>query len=168
MDDNKNKNDSAAAAAANTTNNVNNNNNQIVIDGTNHIAGRLASNVAKLLLNGKRVSIVNCEKIMISGTKSNIIKEYRDFLEIASILNPKHGPFHPRRPDTIIARMIRGMLPRKKPSGKTAHSRLRTYIGTPKQVKSFEKIQLKKATITRTSSKYTTMAELGRTIGWTE
>ena len=30
-----------------------------------------------------------------------IIKEYRDFLEIASILNPKHGPFHPRRPDTM-------------------------------------------------------------------
>ena len=144
------------------------NNGPVVIDGTDHIAGRLASNVAKLLLQGNRVSIVNCENIMISGTRSNIIKEYRDFLEISSILNPKHGPFHPRRPDTIIARMIRGMLPRKKPSGKTALGRLRTYIGTPKEVKSFKKIQLKKSKITKSSANYTTMADLGRTIGWTE
>jgi large subunit ribosomal protein L13 len=140
----------------------------IVIDATDHIAGRLSSNVAKLLLKGNRVSIVNCEKIMISGTRSNIIKEYRDFLEISSIINPKHGPFHPRRPDTIMKRMIRGMLPRKKPSGLTAHKKLRTYIGSPKELSSFEKIQFEKAKIKRSSSNYTTMGELGKTIGWTE
>ena len=140
----------------------------IVVDATDHIAGRLASNVAKLLLQGNRVSIVNCENIMISGSRSNIIKEYRDFLEISSILHPKHGPFHPRRPDTIITRMIRGMLPRKKPSGLAAHKRLRAYIGTPQELKPFEKIQFEKAKITRTSANYTTMADLGRTIGWTE
>lgn len=141
---------------------------QIVIDGTDHIAGRLASNVAKLLLQGNRVSIVNCENIMISGARSSIVREYREFLEISSIINPKHGPFHPRRPDTIIARMVRGMLPREKPSGKSALSRLRTYIGSPREVKSFEKIQIAKAKITRSSANYTTMANLGRTIGWTE
>ncbi len=135
----------------------------IVVDATDHIAGRLASNVAKLLLQGNRVSIVNCEKIMISGSRSNIIKEYRDFLKISSINHPKHGPFHPRRPDTIITRMIRGMLPREKPSGIAAHKRLRAYIGTPKELKPFEK-----AKITKSSANYTTMSELGRTIGWTE
>jgi len=140
----------------------------IVVDGTNLIAGRLSSHAAKLLLNGKRVSIVNCENIMISGTRSNIIKEYKDFLEISSIIHPDHGPFHPRRPDTIISRMIRGMLPRKKPSGKTAHSRLRAYIGTPKQLKSLKKIQFDKAKITRPSANYTPMEDLDRTIGWTE
>ena len=143
-------------------------NKHIVIDSTNHIAGRLASYTAKMLLNGNRVTLVNCEKIMISGTRSNIIKEYRDFLEIASILNPKHGPFHPRRPDTIMKRMIRGMLPRKKPSGRSAHKRLRTYIGTPKDIKSLKKITIQKAYITRDAPNYTTMADLGRTVGWTE
>jgi len=143
-------------------------NEHIVVDGTNLIAGRLASHVAKLLLKGNRVSIVNCEEIMISGTRSNIIKEYKDFLKIASIIHPDHGPFHPRRPDTIITRMIRGMLPRKKPSGITAHKRLRAYIGAPKQLKSLKKIQFDKAKITRSTANYTTMAELGRTIGWTE
>ncbi len=143
-------------------------NEHIVVDGTNLTAGRLASHVAKLLLKGNRVSIVNCEEIMLSGTRSNIIKEYKDFLKIASIIHPDHGPFHPRRPDTIITRMIRGMLPRKKPSGITAHKRLRTYIGSPKQLKSLKKIQFDKAKITRSTANYTTMAELGRTIGWTE
>ena len=141
---------------------------QIVVDATDHIAGRLASNVAKLLLKGNRVSIINCENIMISGSRSNIIKEYRDFLEISSILHPEHGPYHPRRPDTIITRMIRGMLPRKKPSGLTAHKRLRAYIGSPKGLKGLERIQFEKAKITKSAANYTTMANLGETIGWTK
>ena len=140
----------------------------IVVDATDHIAGRLSSNVAKLLLKGNRVSIVNCDKIMISGARSNIISEYREFLEINSINHWKHGPKHPRRPDTIMKKMIRGMLPREKTSGKEAHKRLRTYIGSPKEVKSFKKIKFEKAMIKKPSSNYTTMANLGRTIGWTE
>ena len=140
----------------------------IVVDATDHIAGRLSSKVAKLLLKGNRVSIVNCDKIMISGNRSNIIGEYKEFLEINSINHWKHGPKHPRRPDTIMKKMIRGMLPREKPSGIAAHKRLRTFIGSPKEIKSLKKIQFEKAMIKKESSNYTTMAELGRTIGWTE
>jgi large subunit ribosomal protein L13 len=141
----------------------------IVVDATDHIAGRLSSQVAKLLLKGNRVSLVNCEKIMISGTRENIIKEYREFLEINSIINPKHGPVHYRRPDTMITKMIRGMLPYgRKPSGIEAHKRLRAYIGSPKELKSLEKVQFEKAKIKKSASNYTTMGELGRVIGWTE
>ncbi len=141
----------------------------IVVDATDHIAGRLSSHVAKLLLKGNRVSIVNCEKIMYSGTRSNLINEYREFLEINSIINPKHGPVHYRRPDTIITKMIRGMLPYEgKPSGIAAHKRLRAYIGAPKELKSLERIQFEKAKIKKTASNYTTMGELCRVIGWTE
>ena len=140
----------------------------IVVDATDHIAGRLSSQVAKLLLKGNRVSIVNCEKIMISGTRSNIIKEYREFLEISSVIHPRHSPVHPRRPDTIMKKMIRGMLPNEKPSGREAHKRLRTYIGSPKEIKSLKKIKFEKAMIKKPSSNYTTMADLGRTVGWTE
>ena len=138
-----------------------------VVDGTNLIAGRVASNVAKLLRKGNRVSIVNCDKIMMSGKKSSIIGEYEDFLKIHSIIHPQHGPFHPRRPDTIMKRMIRGMLPTEKPSRKTDLARLRTYIGVPSEVKGFEKIKFEKSQITKDSSKYTTMAELSRYIGGT-
>ena len=140
----------------------------IVVDGTNLIAGRLCSNVAKLLLQRNNVSVVNCEKIMISGKRLSIVGEYKDFLKIASILHPKHGPFHPRRPDTILSRMVRGMLPRKKPSGLAALKRLRAYIGVPNQLKSFNKIQFDNAKIRKPNAYYTSMAELGRTIGWNE
>ena len=139
----------------------------VVVDGTNLIAGRVASNVAKLLRKGNRVSIVNCDKIMMSGRKAKVISEYEDFLRIHSIIHPQHGPFHPRRPDTIMKRMIRGMLPTEKPSRKTDLARLRTYIGVPSEVKGIEKIQFEKAKITKDSSKYTTMAELSRYVGGT-
>ena len=141
----------------------------IVVDATNHVAGRLSSHVAKLLLKGNRVAVVNCEKIMYSGNRSNLIQEYREFLEINSIINYKHGPVHYRRPDTIISKMIRGMLPYEgKPSGVAAFKRLRAYIGSPQELKPFEKIQFEKAMIKRTAANYTTMGELCRVIGWTE
>ena len=141
----------------------------IVVDATDHIAGRLSSNVAKLLIKGNRVSVVNCEKIMMSGTRSNQIQEYREFLEINSIINYKHGPKHYRRPDTVMAKMIRQMLPfDRKPSGKASFQRLRTYIGSPKEIKSIEKIQFEKAKIRKTASNYTQLGELCRVIGWTE
>ena len=140
----------------------------IVVDATDHIAGRLSSHVAKLLLNGNRVSVVNCEKIMLSGTRTNIISQYRGFLEVSSVIHPRHGPLHARRPDTIMKRMIRGMLPKKKPSGLAAHKRLRTYIGSPKELGSFEKIQFKEAKIRKTAANYTTVGDIAKIIGWTE
>ena len=52
-------------------------------------------------------------------------------LEITSRVNPKHGPFHPRRPDTYVEKMVRGMLPYKKPKGNAAKKLLRVYISVP-------------------------------------
>jgi large subunit ribosomal protein L13 len=140
----------------------------IIVDGTNMIAGRLCSHVAKLLLEGSRVAIVNSENIMISGSRESIIKEYREFLEIASINNPKFGPFHPRRPDTIITKMVRGMLPKTKSSGKAAFSRLRAYLGVPNELKSLSRTQFEDARIRKSSSYYTSIGELGRMVGWHE
>ena len=139
----------------------------IIVDGTNMIAGRLCSHVAKLLINGNRVSIVNCENIMLTGDRDAIIKSYRQFLEIASINNPKFGPFHPRRPDTMITKMVRGMLP-KKPSGKISFKRLRTYLGVPNELKSMTTKQFDDAKIKRPSPYYTSMGDLGKLVGWHE
>lgn len=40
---------------------------QIVIDGKGHLLGRLASIVAKQLLNGQKIVVVRCEALNISG-----------------------------------------------------------------------------------------------------
>lgn len=140
----------------------------IIIDGTNQVAGRLCSHVAKLLINGNRVSIVNSESIMLSGDRKAIIEEYRKYLEIASITNPKFGPFHPRRPDTMISKMVRGMLPKNKPSGKTALKRLRAYLGVPNELKSKKTTQFEDAKIKKPAPYYTSLADLGRMVGWHE
>ena len=139
----------------------------IIVDGTNMIAGRLCSHVAKLLIEGNRVSIVNTENVMLSGHRDTIIRSYRKFLEIASINNPKFGPFHPRRPDTMITKMVRGMLP-KKPSGKTAFKRLRSYLGVPDDLRSKAKTQFEDSKIRKASPYYTSMGDLGRMVGWHE
>ncbi len=140
----------------------------VIVDGTNQIAGRLCSHVAKILINGSRVSIVNSENIMFSGSREMIIEEYRKFLEISSITNPKFGPFHPRRPDTMITKMVRGMLPKNKSAGKTALKRLRAYLGVPNELKSKKTIQFDDAKIRKPAPYYTTLGELGRTVGWHE
>lgn len=40
----------------------------VVIDGKGHLLGRLTSIVAKQLLFGKKVVVVRCEQILISGS----------------------------------------------------------------------------------------------------
>ncbi len=138
----------------------------VVVDAKDHIAGRLCSYVAKLLLSGKRVAIVNAEKAMISGSRQSIIKEWKEFLEISSAVHPKHGPFHPRRPDTILKKMVSGMLPRKKPKGINALKRLRVYIGIPHEYANFQYTRFDDAMISKPKAYYTSIEEIAREIGW--
>lgn len=84
----------------------------ITIDATDCIAGRMCSHISKLLLKGHHVTVVNAEKCMISGNRYKTIEIYKEFLEISSATNPIHGPFHPRKPDKILTKMVRGMLPK--------------------------------------------------------
>jgi large subunit ribosomal protein L13 len=52
-------------------------NKHIVVDASNCISGRLCSKVSKLLLQGNRVSVVNTEKVMVSGNKYEVIESYK-------------------------------------------------------------------------------------------
>ena len=45
-----------------------------IIDGEGLVLGRLASTVSKRLLNGEEITIVNAEKIIISGNKDYLKK----------------------------------------------------------------------------------------------
>ena len=138
----------------------------VVVDAANCVSGRICSKVSKLLLQGNRVSVVNAEKVMISGNKYEIIESYKKRLEVGSIINPIHGPFHPRRPDTIITKMIRGMVPKRKPSGIHAFKKLRVYIGVPDELKNSAMQTFDDAKITRPESFYTSMSDVAKQIGW--
>src|SRR5919106_682136 len=140
--------------------------NEVVVDATNCIAGRVCSHISKLLLEGNRVSVVNSENAMLSGNRYMTIDLYKRYLEINSVTNPIHGPFHPRRPDTILTRMIRGMVPKTKTSGIEAFKRLRVYIGIPDQLRNMKTESFEDAKITRSPSRYISVGEVARQIGW--
>jgi large subunit ribosomal protein L13 len=141
-------------------------NKHVVVDASNCISGRLCSKISKLLLQGNRVSVVNAEKVMVSGNKYQVIESYKKNLEVSSVTNPIHGPFHPRRPDTIITRMIRGMVPKRKPSGIQAFKRLRVYIGTPEELKNSAMKTFEDTKITKQQSFYISIGDLAKQIGW--
>jgi large subunit ribosomal protein L13 len=139
---------------------------QIVVDATNCIAGRMCSHVSKLLLQGNKVTIVNAEKAMLSGDRYKTIELYKEHLEINSVTNPIHGPFHPRRPDTILSKMVRGMVPKRKTSGVEAHQRLRVYIGVPEEMKDTKLEIFADSKIRKPESYYITVGEVAKQIGW--
>lgn len=107
---------------------------QIVIDATNHRLGRLASRVAKLLLKGERVVIVNAEKAVITGSERAVLERYLMLIQRTAFASlSKIKVWYPRRPDRILWYTIARMLPRKKPKGREALKRLRVYVGTPSE-----------------------------------
>jgi large subunit ribosomal protein L13 len=139
----------------------------VVVDATNCIAGRMCSHVSKLLLQGNRVAIVNAEKAMLSGNnRYKTIDLYKEHLEINSVTNPIHGPFHPRRPDTILSKMVRGMVPKRKSSGITAFKRLRVYIGVPEEMKSVKMESFSDSKIKKPEAYYITVGDIAKQIGW--
>jgi large subunit ribosomal protein L13 len=138
----------------------------VVVDATNCVAGRMCSHVSKLLLQGNRVAIVNAEKAMLSGNRYKTIESYKEHLEINSVTNPIHGPFHPRRPDTIISKMVRGMVPKRKPDGISAFKRLRVYMGVPERMKNAKMESFDDSKITKPESYYISLAEVAKQIGW--
>lgn len=103
----------------------------IVIDGKGHLLGRLASVVAKQLLEGQKLVVVRCEEINISGNFHRSKLKYLSFLRKRCNVKPTRGPFHYRSPRKIFWRTVRGMLPHKIVRGSTALKRLRSYDGCP-------------------------------------
>ncbi|MBN1166662.1 MAG: 50S ribosomal protein L13 [Methanospirillaceae archaeon] len=99
-----------------------------IIDGEGLLLGRLASMVAKRALLGEDVAIINAEKVVISGSRARVLKIYKQKRERGS---REGGPFFPRRPDHILKRTIRGMLPYKRPRGADALKRVKVYVGIP-------------------------------------
>lgn len=141
-------------------------NQTVTVDAKDCIAGRMCSHISKLLLKGHQVRVVNAEKSMISGNRYKTIEIYKEYLEIASNTNPIHGPFHPRKPDKIITKMVRGMLPKRKSSGLTALKRLRVYISIPPELKNTKLETFEDSKIRKPSSFFITLGELSKQIGW--
>ena len=137
-----------------------------VIDADGLILGRMASVVAKRLLEGERIDIVNAENIVVSGRRLQIIKKRKVFLEVGG--RQDKGPFHYRKPNAIVRKTIRGMLPRRKSRGRDAFGRLKVYIGVPRGLRDSEMESIADAHLKRLRGRYITMGEIAKNIGWKE
>lgn len=134
-----------------------------VINADGLILGRMASTIAKRLLKGEEIVIVNAEKAILSGKKKSKITEAREFLEVG---HPRMGPFHYRRPDRIVRRTVRGMLPYKQPKGKSAYKRLKVFIGIPEELKDQKMETITEAQAKKLKCPYFTIGEFAKEIGW--
>jgi len=136
-----------------------------IIDAEGLILGRMASIVAKRLLENENIIIANAEKAVLSGKKKSRLKEVKKFLEVG---HPKKGPFHYRRPDRIVRKTVRGMLPFKQPKGKQAFKRLRVSIGIPEGFKKQKMETLAEASAEKLTCPYLTLGQLAKEIGWNQ
>ena len=114
--------------------------NWYVVDGTNQTVGRMCSRIAAILRGkhkasytphvdtGDYVIVLNCEKVKLSGAKMDQ-KVYDTFSgypggrkeELASDLQK-------RRPEVIIERAVKGMLPKNR-LGRKMYKKLFVYAG---------------------------------------
>jgi len=133
-----------------------------VIDADGNILGRLCTTVAKKILNGEDVVVVNAEKAIITGSKVEIFAEYKGKKDRGKVI---HGPFFPRRADLILKRTVRGMLPWDRPKGRDAYKKLKVYVGVPKEFEAAEKVKFEGAIGRFSRDRYVTLSEISEHLG---
>lgn len=106
---------------------------KIIINADGCVVGRLASWVAKQALLGKKIVIVNAEKVIISGKKETILDKYLSLIKKGR--GWQKGPYWPKQADRLLKRIIRGMLPWKKDRGREAFKRIKCFKGIPTNLK---------------------------------
>lgn len=138
-----------------------------VIDGSNMIMGRVAANAAKMLLNGDEVTILNSDKMVISGDLHCLIEKYQHRRSMKAKNRPEKSPKWPRRPDLFVRRIVRGMLPWDSARGRRAFERLTTVMGVPKDLENADRIALPGASAEKLNTKYHTVGKLCSRLGYT-
>ena len=132
-----------------------------VYDAEKQILGRMASVVAKELLNGEKIVVVNCEKSVLAGNWKSKKEFYGNRYERG---DANHGPFFPKQPEGIFRRTVRGMLPWDKTRGKNAYRNLRVYVGVPSEIKDTAQ-KIAAANSDKMTSKLVTLGSLSLMIG---
>ena len=129
-----------------------------VIDGKNAVLGRLASYAAKEALKGEEIAIVNCDQIIITGNKKNILEDYKARKKRTG--SAQGGPKVSMSEYMIVKRTIRGMLPnaRQKGRGRDALKRIKCYVGIPKEFEEKKKISFEE----ERHNKFIFVGEIGK------
>ena len=135
-----------------------------IIDGKNLILGRLGSELAKRLLLGESIKIVNCRDVVILGRKKYLFEKYKTKLKNKVV---KQGPYYSRSPADLVKRALRNMLPYKNQRGIEAFKRLKCYNSVPSTLISVDKEIPEVAKINEdTVFYYTRVEEISKVLGY--
>eukprot|EP00538_Stauroneis_constricta_P009266 CAMPEP_0119558582 /NCGR_PEP_ID=MMETSP1352-20130426/10878_1 /TAXON_ID=265584 /ORGANISM="Stauroneis constricta, Strain CCMP1120" /LENGTH=201 /DNA_ID=CAMNT_0007605977 /DNA_START=47 /DNA_END=652 /DNA_ORIENTATION=+ len=140
-----------------------------IIDGRDHLLGRLASIVAKELLAGQSIVIVRCDEMAVSGSLVRNRTKYAQFRKKRMNTNPSRGPFHFKSPAMMVWRTIRGMVHQKCARGQEAFSRLSTFDGIPAPYDKQKRVVVPAALRVmrlKPGRDYTIIGDLANSIGW--
>ncbi len=134
-----------------------------IIDADGLVLGRMASVIAKRLLAGETIELVNAQNVVISGNKVKLVEEWKEFVHVGGF---GKGPVHHRRPHEIVRRTVRGMLPYRIPKGEAAYKRLHVHLGVPDEFAKAEKQSLPECHSSKLNHRGVTVGELAESIGW--
>ena len=114
--------------------------NWYVVDGTNQTVGRMCAKIAAILRGknkayytphvdcGDNVIITNCEKVVFTGNKM----DEKTYLTFSGYPGGQKGEkaknLLARRPEVVIERAVKGMLPKNK-LGRQMYKKLFVYAG---------------------------------------
>ncbi|OIO40363.1 50S ribosomal protein L13 [Candidatus Pacearchaeota archaeon CG_4_9_14_3_um_filter_31_7] len=104
---------------------------EIILDCTENILGRLCSYAARQLKLGKKVILVNCEKVIIIGDEKIVFDRYVKRTRLGK--GAQKGPFFPRGSEQIVRRTVRGMIHFKRASGRDKLKNVICFNGIPAQ-----------------------------------
>jgi len=136
----------------------------MIIDARDAILGRLSTYVAKQVLLGNKVEVVNCEEAVVSGKKQSILANYIRRIDRKA---PTKGPYLYRRPDMFVKRTIRGMLPFKRSRGQDAYKNVKCYVGVPESLKSEKAASIEGVHADKLQvADYLKVRDVCRAIGW--
>jgi large subunit ribosomal protein L13 len=137
---------------------------EIIIDAQGAVAGRLAGFAAKKALQGNSIIIINAEKARIIGRKHVILDDYIKKRALGK--GVQKGPHFPYKPEMILRRMIRGMLPWKRTTGREKFREIKCFTSIPAEyqhkMKDAVKFEAKNAL------NYLTLEELSKLIRYTK
>ena len=121
----------------------------MIIDGKDAILGRLGTYVAKQVLLGNKVDVINCEECVVSGKKHTTLGKYMKRLKRRA---PTKGPYFYRRPDMFVKRTIRGMLPFKRTRGRDAFKNIKCHTGIPENLRNEKALIIESASVEKLRS----------------
>ncbi|MAF36245.1 50S ribosomal protein L13 [archaeon] len=133
------------------------------INANGLVMGRLAAYCAKQALLGEKLAIINCKDVIITGDPKRILLDVKERRNRGDAFQ---GPFFPRSADRIMKRVIRGMLPHKKPRGSAALDNIRCYVSIPSSIKIEDAKSVPAAKFQSTKAlKWSTLGVVGKSQG---